>query len=322
MLTVMATMAGISGVSKRPLTFDLDDPEPGEGLLGLSKRRVTAVVKGYDAKGSLVIDDDADDEDEDISAPMDAQWSTGSDIDETESGASMDPMSEIPNFAKRRRTMLMTQIPSNLREQDLLDCNLKVCTYKYNLGQNVFVDRPFHTPYPSIRIALWTSGNSTPGCLLGPSPTYTIILDSGMISILKDSVAELSSALNSSAKSTFGGFLINLGKMFYVCIDRGQTRATFRKWWIRKDDEYKNRQLNPCMQGLHLDRSQVQKLVMVLNEKLNMLVPEITKFDVSCDEGDAKHSKSCVVCHPKGKLPVQLFMEKLHALSVRNFSLG
>ena len=105
--------------------------------------------------------------------------------------------------------------------------------------------------------------------------------------------------------------------MCYASIDRGYERVMFRRWCIRREDEYKDMALNPSIQGIHLNRTQLLEFVAVLENKLNLLIPELKDYGVRCDLVGG-HSKGCLVCIPKGKLPIQLTMEKLCSFSIQN----
>ena len=118
-----------------------------------------------------------------------------------------------PNYTKKRRATFMLQIPSNLSERDLDECNLKICKDKFELGDNVFVDRPFNITQPSVRLALWNRSNSACGTVMAPSSIYYMNFDRSMICILKDSIQEMLLAINSAHNHSFGGYVLNIGRM-------------------------------------------------------------------------------------------------------------
>ena len=215
--------------------------------------------------------------------------------------------------------MFMLQLPANLTEENLKACNINICNEKFDLGDGVYVDRPYYIPNPSIRLALWTTRNPTGDdvAALKPSPTYFMNFDKDMICILMESIPEMLISLDAAESLSFGGFVLNLGRMCYATIDRGFECVMFRRWWIRKEDEYKDLPLNPSVHGIHLNKTQLLEFVGVLETKLKQLVPELKDFGVKCDLVGG-HSKACVVCVPKGKLPLQLTMEQLCSFSVQN----
>lgn len=232
----------------------------------------------------------------------------------------------IPKFNKRRRTVMMLTLPNNLRDSDLLSCNLRVGSPKYNVGRNVFVDRPINFTKPTIRLALWIPNSTRPLERTGSDANdqqnnnYSMVFDKEMICILRDALGDIELALKAAENDSFGGYVLNMGNMCYAVVVRGQARVMFRKWWIKKEDSYKDLPLKPTAWGIHLDSPQMERFKSVLLQHIKELVPEMETFEIICDANntlaDSKHVKRCTACLPKGKLPLEITLEKLYSLSL------
>ena len=147
------------------------------------------------------------------------------------------------------------------------------------LGNNLFIDRPYQSSFTKenegglLQVSLWYSNSLSQ--MQKSNGRYGVTLDFDQLHLLQENLEDIERALSLSGEERFLGFVLPLGKKWYVTVESGKCAVSFRRW-LCFDSSVKDPhiELMPSRDGVRLTYEQFRKFQTFMSSQLNKVFPD------------------------------------------------